>query len=121
MVDFSITQLLNYPITKSYKDFSSNCSVSLLNCTGSGISEPSASNDISNSNSAEYFGGPPDYASGDSDAIVPARFGRAYAALAGAAGDPVEEMTLPGDHFALIAPGSAAWPALRTKILDLVK
>jgi acetyl esterase/lipase len=60
-------------------------------------------------------------ASGTNDGIVPARFGHDYAALARAAGDPVEAIDLPGDHFALIDPGSAAWTTLRAKILDLFK
>jgi hypothetical protein len=52
---------------------------------------------------------------------APARFGHDYAALARAAGDPVEVLDLPGDHFALIDPGSAAWASLRAKILDLLR
>jgi acetyl esterase/lipase len=60
-------------------------------------------------------------ASGNNDGIVPARFGHDYAALARAAGDPVEVLDLPGDHFALIDPGSAAWASLRAKILDLLR
>ena len=60
-------------------------------------------------------------ASGTNDGIVPARFGRDYAARATAAGDRVEVLDLPGDHFALIDPGSSAWITLRAKILDLLK
>src|ERR1044071_1658640 len=60
-------------------------------------------------------------ASGTNDGIVPARFGRDYAAQATAAGDPVEVLDLPGDHFALIDPGSSAWSTLRAKILGLFR
>jgi acetyl esterase/lipase len=60
-------------------------------------------------------------ASGTSDGIVPARFGHDYAALAQRAGDPVELLDLPGDHFALIDPGSSAWATLRAKIIELLK
>lgn len=60
-------------------------------------------------------------ASGNSDGIVPARFGHDYAALAQRAGDPVEVLDLPGDHFALIDPGSSAWTTLRAKILELLR
>ena len=60
-------------------------------------------------------------ASGMSDGIVPARFGHEYAALARAAGDRVEVLDLPGDHFALIDPASSAWAVLRPKILELLK
>jgi hypothetical protein len=60
-------------------------------------------------------------ASGSNDGIVPARFGHDYAALATAAGDRVEVLDLPGDHFALIDPGSSAWATLRAKILELLK
>jgi len=60
-------------------------------------------------------------ASGDHDRIVPRRFGDGYAALAAAAGDPVEAITLPGDHFALITPASPAWATLRTTVLDLAR
>ena len=60
-------------------------------------------------------------ASGTNDGIVPARFGRDYAARATAAGDRVEVVDLPGDHFALIDPGSSAWTTLRANILDLLR
>ena len=60
-------------------------------------------------------------ASGTADGIVPARFGHDYATLAAAAGDPAEEVTLPGDHFTLIDPGSTAWATLRAKILDRLR
>jgi hypothetical protein len=60
-------------------------------------------------------------ASGNNDGIVPARFGHDYATLARRAGDPVEVVDLPGDHFALIDSASSAWMAIRAKILDLLK
>jgi acetyl esterase/lipase len=60
-------------------------------------------------------------ASGTTDGIVPARFGHDYAALARPAGDPVEVLDLPGDHFALIDPSSSAWATLRAKILELLR
>ena len=60
-------------------------------------------------------------ASGNTDGIVPARFGHEYAALAQRAGDPVEVLELPGDHFALIDPGSSAWTTLRAKIMQLTR
>jgi acetyl esterase/lipase len=61
-------------------------------------------------------------ASGASDGIVPAHFGRDYAAAARAAGDKVEAVDLPGaDHFALIDPTSAAWRMLVPKILALLR
>ena len=60
-------------------------------------------------------------ASGMTDGIVPARFGHDYAALAQRAGDPVEVLDLPGDHFELIDPGSSAWATLRAKILELLR
>ena len=51
--------------------------------------------------------------SGSEDGIVPAEFGRLYAATARAAGDRATAVTLPGaDHFALIDPASAAWRQL---------
>lgn len=59
--------------------------------------------------------------SGTGDGIVPARFGHDYAALATAAGDRVEVLDLPGDHFALIDPASSAWSTLRAKVLELLK
>jgi acetyl esterase/lipase len=61
-------------------------------------------------------------ASGSRDGIVPADFGRAYGAAAKAAGDPVEVVEIPGaDHFALIEPGSAAWKALRPRLLEMLR
>jgi acetyl esterase/lipase len=59
--------------------------------------------------------------SGDNDGIVPASFGRDYAAAAKAAGDPVAILDLPDeDHFALIDPGSGGWPSLREQILRVL-
>ena len=60
-------------------------------------------------------------ASGGNDGIVPVRFGRDYAAKATSAGDRVEIVDLPADHFALIDPGSSAWTTVRAKLLDLLK
>jgi acetyl esterase/lipase len=55
--------------------------------------------------------------SGDRDGIVPALFGRDYAAAAVAAGDHAEVLDLPGaDHFALINPGSNGWPTVRDRL-----
>jgi pimeloyl-ACP methyl ester carboxylesterase len=57
--------------------------------------------------------------SGDRDGIVPAPFGRDYAAAAIAAGDNATAVTLPGaDHFALIDPQSSGWTAVRARILE---
>jgi acetyl esterase/lipase len=59
--------------------------------------------------------------SGDNDGIVPASFGRDYAAAAKAAGDAISVLDLSGeDHFALIDPGSAGWPGLRAQILGVL-
>lgn len=61
-------------------------------------------------------------ASGSRDGIVPAEFGRDYATAAKAAGDKVEDITIPGaDHFALIEPGSAAWKTLRPRLLEMLR
>lgn len=55
--------------------------------------------------------------SGELDAIVPSRFGRAYAAAAAGAGDPARHLDLPGaGHFELIDPTSAAWPAIAREL-----
>jgi len=68
------------------------------------------------------LGVPQVIASGSRDGIVPAEFGRDYAVAAKAAGDKVEEITIPGaDHFALIEPGSSAWKTLRPKLLELLR
>jgi pimeloyl-ACP methyl ester carboxylesterase len=51
---------------------------------------------------------------GDRDDRVPAPMSRSFAARARAAGDEVTARELPGrDHFDLIDPASAAWPAVR--------
>jgi acetyl esterase/lipase len=50
---------------------------------------------------------------GTADDRVPYSISETYARAAAAAGDPVDLVTLPGaDHFALIDPESAAWPAV---------
>ncbi len=57
--------------------------------------------------------------SGELDPIVPAPFGRAYAAKAKAAGDPVQEITIAGaSHFELIDPESAAFKEIRSIIVQ---
>ena len=51
------------------------------------------------------------------DTTVPLSQSRAYVDAARAAGDDAELVEVPGDHFSLIDPGSAAW--LRTvEVLD---
>jgi acetyl esterase/lipase len=56
--------------------------------------------------------------SGTEDGIVPTPFGRDYAKVAVAAGDKASTLDLPGaDHFALIDPSSAAWIAVRERLL----
>ena len=58
--------------------------------------------------------------SGDLDPIVPARFGRDYAAKARAAGDAVQVIDIPGaGHFELIDPSSAAWKTIAPAIEQL--
>jgi acetyl esterase/lipase len=60
--------------------------------------------------------------SGALDPIVPPRFGRAYAAKARAAGDPVQELAIDGaGHFELVDPTSAAWPAIAATIETMLK
>ncbi len=60
--------------------------------------------------------------SGGVDRIVPARFGRDYAAAATTAGDRASAIDIADtDHFALIDPGSNAWRQVRARILDLLK
>ena len=55
--------------------------------------------------------------SGALDPIVPAGFGRAYAAKAKAAGDSVQEITIPdAGHFELIDPQSNAFTVIRSII-----
>jgi acetyl esterase/lipase len=68
------------------------------------------------------LGVPQVIASGSRDGIVPADFGRTYAAAAKAAGDRADVVEIAGaDHFALIDPGSAAWKTLRRRLLDLLR
>jgi acetyl esterase/lipase len=56
---------------------------------------------------------------GDRDAQVPVELSRRYAAAARAAGAEVELRELAGlDHFALIDPLSAAWPAVTAALLE---
>jgi acetyl esterase/lipase len=63
------------------------------------------------------IGVPQEIISGALDPIVPAAFGRAYAAKAKAAGDTVEEVTIPdASHFELIDPESSAFAEIRSII-----
>lgn len=63
------------------------------------------------------LGVPQTIISGALDPIVPAGFGKAYAAKATAAGDPVKEITIAGaGHFELIDPQSKAFKTVRAAI-----
>lgn len=60
--------------------------------------------------------------SGALDPIVPAAFGRAYAAQATAAGDPVQEITISdAGHFELIDPQSSSFEKIRSIIARFQK
>lgn len=68
------------------------------------------------------LGVPQTIVSGALDPIVPSPFGRAYAAKAKAAGDPVQEITLAGaGHFELIDPQSSAFEQIRSIIEKYLK
>jgi acetyl esterase/lipase len=63
------------------------------------------------------IGVPQTIISGALDPIVPAAFGRAYAAMAASAGDPVQEITITdAGHFELIDPESSAFGKVRSMI-----
>ncbi|MCC3278748.1 alpha/beta fold hydrolase [Arthrobacter sp. zg-Y40] len=49
---------------------------------------------------------------GAEDTTVPAGFSTSWAQAAAAAGTRVQLRTIPGDHFAMITPGTAAWAAV---------
>lgn len=56
---------------------------------------------------------------GSSDDTVPAELARSYVAAARAAGGRAELIVVPGDHFALIDPASAAMDAVRGVLAGL--
>ena len=58
---------------------------------------------------------------GVDDGVMPPPERETYAARATKAGDRVEIVEVPGGHFEVIAPTSTAWPAVRDKVLELVK
>ena len=58
---------------------------------------------------------------GINDGVMPPPAREAYAAAATRAGDRVEIIEVPGGHFEVIAPTSAAWPTVRDKILSLMR
>jgi acetyl esterase/lipase len=58
---------------------------------------------------------------GADDPVMPPPARESYAAAATKAGDRVEIIEVPGAHFEVIAPTSAAWPTVRNKVLSLVK
>lgn len=55
------------------------------------------------------------------DGVMPPPEREAYAARATKAGDRAEIVEVPGGHFEVIAPTSAAWPKVRDTLLALVK
>ncbi len=58
---------------------------------------------------------------GEDDAVVPVSQSRRYAAAAGAAGDDVDLVVVPGeDHLAHLDPASACWVAARGWLDDLL-
>jgi fermentation-respiration switch protein FrsA (DUF1100 family) len=60
--------------------------------------------------------------SGQLDAIVPPKFGTAYAYAAIASSDRVRDMILEGaGHFELIDPSSRAWADIRAEIEMLAR
>jgi dipeptidyl aminopeptidase/acylaminoacyl peptidase len=59
---------------------------------------------------------------GDDDRKVPVDQSRAYAAVARAAGDPVDLITLAAaDHMALVDPDGDAWAATLSPLLDAIR
>jgi acetyl esterase/lipase len=68
------------------------------------------------------IGVPQTIVSGALDPIVPAAFGRVYAAKAAKAGDPVQEVTISGaGHFELIDPQNRAFERVRAAIEQFQK
>ncbi len=55
---------------------------------------------------------------GDADVDVPLAQSEAYAAAAGAAGDPVELRVVPARHMDLIDPAAASWSLARSWLLE---
>ena len=58
---------------------------------------------------------------GVQDGVMPPPAREAYAAAATKAGDRVEIVEVPGGHFEVIAPTSAAWPTVRDMIVSLLR
>ena len=58
---------------------------------------------------------------GLNDGVMPAPEREMYAAKATKAGDRAEIVEVPGGHFEVIAPTSAAWPTVRDTILETVR
>ena len=58
---------------------------------------------------------------GVQDGVMPPPAREGYAAAATKAGDRVEIVEVPGGHFEVIAPTSAAWPIVRDKVLALIR
>lgn len=59
------------------------------------------------------LGIPVDVVYGETDTTVPPQISKDYAAAAKSAGDPVELIAVPGDHFALIDVSTPAWAKCR--------
>ncbi len=58
---------------------------------------------------------------GDDDATVPLSESTSYVDAAVAAGADVELRMIPGDHFGMITPGTAAWEDVATAVADLAR
>lgn len=58
---------------------------------------------------------------GESDGVMPEPARNAYVASAKKAGDAAEVIVVPGSHFEVIAPTSAAWPIVRDTLLSILR
>jgi pimeloyl-ACP methyl ester carboxylesterase len=57
---------------------------------------------------------------GTNDGVMPPESRDAYVAAAKQAGDDAEALAVPGGHFEVIAPTSAAWPTVRDRLRALL-
>jgi hypothetical protein len=58
---------------------------------------------------------------GVDDGVMPPPQRAEYVAKATKAGDRAEAIEVPGGHFEVIAPTSAAWPTVRDTLLAIVR
>jgi len=97
------------------------CSAGVASLLGGSPAEQGARYEAASPASLVPLGVPTRLVHGDSDTSVPLEQSQRFVARARAAGDDASLVVIPGGgHFDVVAPGSAAWPAVERAVRELL-